>query len=842
MNPRLLCAVFACAIAGISQLAHAVGVSGQGTWETTLEARDLDGDISTIEAYYDTVLHITWLADANLAKSNTFGVDGIRSDGSMSWSTASNWILAMNAAGGTGYLGFNDWRLPTVSPIDDISFNMILSSNATTDNGTAAATTDGSDGGWRDSGNSPVSEMGHMYYVSLGNLGFCDPSSPWCVTQVGWGLANTGPFTNLVDRGYWFGTELDSSRVWFFYFWQGVQTPNDNFNEILAWAVRDGDVGNIADTDEDGIVDNEDNCILVPNGSLLPDAGGNSQLDTDDDGYGNICDPDFDNNGNIDFADLAYLKSLFFTPDKDADLDGNDRVDFADLAILKASFFQPPGPSYVDFAPPAISEPILKWAYGGCTSYCESGWHSSPAVSDLDGDNKQEIIAGGHTLHALNGEDGSIQWQFPPTGRVWAGVIVDDIDNDLDFEILMGNSSGHVIALSHTGSPIWDTTISTAEVRSLSVFDLDNDNSAEIIAGLAIPGSQNTWVLEHDGNTRTGWPQLDGTTASRAFGIYNSNIAVGDIDKNNLGEIYAPSDVAYIAAYHADGSEIQANTIYGIGSLWGMVPTYESAKDELQGWSACVGPRNYLTNFASGPAVISDLDNDTNLEIVVIGNTRSFCDLPESKYNGAYIFDKDRTRYNKVNYDWTTPPLDITGPPVTEDYNIIEPNVPNPAVADLDSDGEKEIIFSSYDGKVHAIWLDKTEHGNWPYSINQGSDGFFRLSGEPVVADLNNDGSAEVIVASWTEKGSNAVGKLHILDSDGSMLFETELPAALTSVNWNGALAAPTLANVDDDADLEVILNTVYSGIVVYDLPGTENANVLWGTGRGNYSRNGYQQ
>jgi hypothetical protein len=74
-------------------------------------------------------------------------------------------------------------------------------------------------------------------------------------------------------------------------------------------------------------------------------AGGNSQLDTDGDGYGNNYDPDFDNNLGIDFADLAFLKSVFFSSDADADLNGYSAVDFADLAILKAMFFGAPGPS-----------------------------------------------------------------------------------------------------------------------------------------------------------------------------------------------------------------------------------------------------------------------------------------------------------------------------------------------------------------------------------------------------------------------------------------------------------------------------------------------------------------
>lgn len=47
--------------------AQATAIPGQGTWETTLQARDLDGDTSNgAEAYYDIDLNITWLADASL--------------------------------------------------------------------------------------------------------------------------------------------------------------------------------------------------------------------------------------------------------------------------------------------------------------------------------------------------------------------------------------------------------------------------------------------------------------------------------------------------------------------------------------------------------------------------------------------------------------------------------------------------------------------------------------------------------------------------------------------------------------------------------------------------------
>lgn len=90
------------------------------------------------------------------------------------------------------------------------------------------------------------------------------------------------------------------------------------------------------DSDGDGIGDICDNCQSMVN---------TNQLDTDADGFGNYCDPDFDNNLSVDFADLAIIKSQFFSTDPAADLDGNGAVDFADLAIVKSMFFGPPGPT-----------------------------------------------------------------------------------------------------------------------------------------------------------------------------------------------------------------------------------------------------------------------------------------------------------------------------------------------------------------------------------------------------------------------------------------------------------------------------------------------------------------
>jgi len=164
--------------------------------------------------------------------------------------------------------------------------------------------------------------------------------------------------------------------------------------------------------------------------------------------------------------------------------------------------------------------------------------------------------------------------------------------------------------------------------------------------------------------------------------------------------------------------------------------------------------------------------------------------------------------------------------------------MPNPVAVDLDGDNFREILYESYDGRLHAYWLDRTEHGSWPYRIKNAAEGFIRFGSEPAIVDLDNDGKAEVIVTTWTQKGSNAGGQLLILNWNGTLLHAVDLPRA-EGENWDGAMAAPTVANIDADADLEVVIGTAHTGLAAYDLPGSSNARILWGTGRGTYLRAG---
>jgi hypothetical protein len=94
----------------------------------------------------------------------------------------------------------------------------------------------------------------------------------------------------------------------------------------------------VPDTDRDSVLDTADNCSSIPNAN---------QRDTDNDGYGNSCDADFNNDGVVEFADYLYLGERWQSADANADLDGDGVVSWSDLQVLIDSFFGAPGPSGV---------------------------------------------------------------------------------------------------------------------------------------------------------------------------------------------------------------------------------------------------------------------------------------------------------------------------------------------------------------------------------------------------------------------------------------------------------------------------------------------------------------
>ena len=106
----------------------------------------------------------------------------------------------------------------------------------------------GCDGSTTGGYNITNSEMGHLFYTELGNLGCKDTScNPSSGCQTGYGLQNQAPFQNLIASRYWSGLEYaaNPAYAWLFTFDIGYQYYDfDQLHNGYGLALRSGQVVN----------------------------------------------------------------------------------------------------------------------------------------------------------------------------------------------------------------------------------------------------------------------------------------------------------------------------------------------------------------------------------------------------------------------------------------------------------------------------------------------------------------------------------------------------------------------------------------------------------------------
>lgn len=205
--------------------------------QASLVARDLDGNATTTEAYYDTVLGITWMRDRNHLATAT---PGMVPTGYVSYADATAAVAALNANSAFNF-GLTGWRLPTANGVHTIGgAGCQTGFNGSTDCGSNVNTASG--------------ELAFMFHDNLGNVSSRDSSGNLRAGSYGvdFGLVNDEDFLNLETGRYWSSTA--SYRLIFnipqngqvsFDFADGSQaiTAATAGNRGFAWLVHDGDVG-----------------------------------------------------------------------------------------------------------------------------------------------------------------------------------------------------------------------------------------------------------------------------------------------------------------------------------------------------------------------------------------------------------------------------------------------------------------------------------------------------------------------------------------------------------------------------------------------------------------------
>ncbi|MEF8723418.1 MAG: hypothetical protein V5B30_12710 [Candidatus Accumulibacter delftensis] len=179
---------------------------------------------------YDDILNITWLQDANYAKSS-----GYSAEGKLSESTSRDWVGRLVYHDSVRNVDYDDWRLAG-STSTEAPFHY---------------------GWWVSTVNyiptaGPHTELSYMYYENLGLEGYHDTSGRWGTSfgvhgdSAFGGQNDVGLVINLQGGEYWvgdeFGISLAGTNNWTLSMNTGNHYANRDSYLLYAWAVRDGDV------------------------------------------------------------------------------------------------------------------------------------------------------------------------------------------------------------------------------------------------------------------------------------------------------------------------------------------------------------------------------------------------------------------------------------------------------------------------------------------------------------------------------------------------------------------------------------------------------------------------
>lgn len=352
-----------------------------------------------------------------------------------------------------------------------------------------------------------------------------------------------------------------------------------------------------------------------------------------------------------------------------------------------------------------------------------------------------------------------------------------DIDHDGDFDLFVGEYSGDINFFRNTGSasnPIFMLesenliAIDIGTEAAPAFSDIDNDNDFDLFVG------------EKDGNIN--FFRNTGTAAIPVFVLETENL-----DSINVGSASSPAFVDI---------DNDSDLDLFIGEQGGNINFYRN------------------TGTAANPAFTFETENYS--AIYVEGHSRPFfADIDNDRDFDLFIgnFDGDINFFRNTG-SAAIPSFTLEGKNLVSEIILDMGLFSNAAFVDIDNDGDLDLFIG-------------VETGNLSFFRNTGSATTPLLTLEteslisvtdrctPVFADIDDDGDFDFF-------SGEREGNLNLFRNTGSA---TNPIFALESKNFAaidvGSLSAPTLADIDNDGDLDLFIGERDGNINFYRNTGT---------------------
>ena len=414
------------------------------------------------------------------------------------------------------------------------------------------------------------------------------------------------------------------------------------------------------------------------------------------------------------------------------------------------------------------------------------GWSATghtPAVGDIDGDGIPEIVLSGFfrtPIFAFN-NDGTLKWQMDVTDTNAANAVLADLDADGLSEIIYGAFNGTAVynfdgSLRVRQQSPGNLTFEGGMDGARLVADLDLDGIPEIIAGPS--------AVDRDGNLLWAWStiisgfgsevqatgMLDGGATTETFltnvWFTDTWTAAANLDADPNPEIIAVS-----SGMDTGGQGPNASA----ASMWIFEHDGRIHAGPFRLFQAVLNQ----TNFQLGPPCVADFDGDGQPEIaiavhrIVTGPSVSFDNSPHriilSVYedDGTLVWRRDLVRMASTN------------------------TAPTATAFDFDGDGSSEVVFLDN----QKLYIFDGSNGTTLFEMGVDRIGEGRPVRYPTIADVDNDGNAEIIVPTWKNFQAGAPfrnGVMVLGDSKDNWLHSRRI--------WNQWMYHVT--NVNEDAGI----------------------------------------